>query len=172
MNNPRIADTNDKNQPPFSLTTLLLLIKFWPKYLMGFQQIRLRVFEWRAFLVVAALISLCVSSNVGPRFLPLPTISDELVASQPEHHGETRSRRSRSEVDSFRVPMMAQTQKRTDREPQQPQPIALLLKRVLVSANDCRILTDCYFASSLPAPPSLSLRFGRAPPLSLKTITH
>ena len=134
---------------------------------MSFQRIRFRDFDPRAFLVVATLISLCVSSNVGPRFLPLPTISDDLVASQPEHQGETRSRRSRSEVDSFRVPMMAQTQKRTYREPQQPQPIALLLKGVLVSINACRIVTDRYFASSLPVPPSLSLRFGRAPPLSL-----
>jgi hypothetical protein len=134
---------------------------------MGLQQIRFRVFEGRAFLVVATLISLCVSSNVGPRFLPLPTISDDLVASQPEHQGETRSRRSRSEVDSFRVPMMARTQKRTDREPQQPQPLPLLLKGIVVSINDCRIAIERYFASSLPVPPSLSLRFGRAPPLSL-----
>jgi len=129
---------------------------------MGLQQISLRV-----FLVVAALLSLCVSSNVGPRFLPLPTISDDLVASQLDDQGEKASRQSRSEADSFRVPMMAQTQKRTDREPQQPQPIALLLKGVLVSINHCRIATDRYFASSLPVPPSLSLRFGRAPPLSL-----
>lgn len=134
---------------------------------MGLQQMRSRVFEWRAVLVVATLISLCASSNVGPRFLPLPTMSDDLVASRPEHQGETRSRRSRSEADSFRVPMMAQTQKRTDREPQQPQPIAVPLKGVLVSINDCRIDPDCYFASSLPGPPLLSLRFGRAPPLSL-----
>lgn len=133
---------------------------------MGLQQIRLRVFEWRVVLVVATLISLCVSSNVGPRFLPLPTLSDDLVASQPDQ-SETSSQRSRSQADSFRVPMMAQTQKRTDREPQQPQPIALLLEGVLVSLNDCRIATDRYFASSLPTPPSLSLRFGRAPPLSL-----
>lgn len=138
---------------------------------MGLQQIRLRVFDWRAVLVVATLVSLCVSSNVGPRFLPLPTISDDLVASQPEHQGEISSRRSRSQAYSFRVPMMAQTQKRTDREPQQPQPLALLPKGVFVSINDCRIATDRYFASSLPVPPSLSLRFGRAPPLSLDTTT-
>lgn len=134
---------------------------------MSLQQIRLRVFEWRAFLVVAAIISLCVSSNVGPRFLPLPTISDDLAASQQEHEGETRSRRSDSQADSFRVPMMAQTQKRTDRELQKPQPVALLLKNVFVSINDCRIATDRYLASSLPVPPLLSLRFGRAPPPGL-----
>jgi hypothetical protein len=134
---------------------------------MGLQLIRLRVLEPRAFLVVAALISLCVSSNVGPRFLPLPALSDDFAISQPEHQGEIASRRSYSDADSFRVPMMVQTQKRTDREPQQPQPTALLLKGVLVSVNDCRIATERYFASSLPVPPSLSLRFGRAPPLSL-----
>jgi hypothetical protein len=134
---------------------------------MSLQQIRLRLFEWRAFLVVATLISLCVSSNVGPRFLPLPAIPDDFATSQPEHQGEIASRRSYSEADSFRVPMMVQTQKRTDREPQQHQPIALLLKGALVSINDRRIATDRCFASSLPVPPSLSLRFGRAPPLSL-----
>lgn len=134
---------------------------------MGLQQIRLRVFEPRALLVVAALISLCVSSNVGPRFLPLPAISDDVATSQSEHQGEIASRHLYSDADSFRVPMMVQMQKRTDREPQQPQPIALLLKGVLVSINDCRIVTDRYFASSLPVLPSLSLRFGRAPPLSL-----
>lgn len=134
---------------------------------MGLQQIRLRVFDWRAILVVVTLVSLCVSSNVGPRFFPLPAISYDLVVSRPEHQSETRSRRSRSEAGSFRVPMMAQTQKRTDREPQHPQPIALLLKGVSVSINDCRIATDRYVANSLPVPPSPSMRFGRAPPLTL-----
>ena len=134
---------------------------------MALQEIRLRVFEPRAFLVVATFISLCVSSNVGPRFLPLPAISGDFATSQPEHQGEIASRRSYSDADSFRVPMMVQTQKRTDREPQQPQPIPLLLRGVVVSINDCRIASERYFASSLPVPPSLSLRFGRAPPLNL-----
>jgi hypothetical protein len=112
------------------------------------KQIRLRVFEPRAFLVVAALVSLCVSSNVGPRFLPLPTISDDVEASQPDHQGETRSRRSQSEADSFRVPLMAQTQKRTDREPQQPQPVALLLKGIAIAANDGRVTVERNYVSS------------------------
>lgn len=127
---------------------------------MGLQQISLR-----AFLVVAALLSLCVSSNVGPRFLPLPTISDDLVASQSDDQGEKASRQSRSEADSFRVPMMAQTQKRTDREPQRPQPVALVLNGVLISANDCRVGTEYDYTSSSHTPPSLSLFFGRAPPV-------
>jgi len=132
---------------------------------MGLQQISLRVFEPRALLVVAALISLCISSNVGPRFLPLPTISNELVTSQPEDQGETASRRSRSEAYNFRVPMMAQTQKRADREPQQYQPLALLLKGVVIAANDGRVTIAPNYASPLPGPPSLSLAFGRAPPV-------
>ena len=151
----------------FSLNDYTSSDKSLTKYLMGLQQIRLRVFEWRAFLVVATLISLCVSSDVGPRFLPLPALSDGFAISQAEHQGEIASRRSHSEADSFRVPMMVQTQKRTDREPQQPQPIPLVLKGVVVSINDYRIAIERYFASSLPVPPSLSLRFARAPPLSL-----
>lgn len=133
---------------------------------MGLQQIRLRVFEPRDFLVVAALVSLCISSNVGPRFLPLPAISDDFAVSQSQYQGEIASRRSYSEADSFRVPMMVQMQKRTDREPQQAQPIALVAG-VAGSINDCRIATEPDFASSLPGPPSLSLRCGRAPPPSL-----
>lgn len=127
---------------------------------MGLQQISLRF-----FLVVAALLSLCVSSNVGPRFLPLPTISDDLVASQSEDQGEKASRRSRSEADSFRVPMMGQTQKRTDREPQRPQSVALVLNGVLISANDYRVGTEYDYSRSSHTPPSLSLFFGRAPPI-------
>lgn len=134
---------------------------------MGLQQIRLRLLEWRVFLVVATLIFLCVSSNVGPRFLPLPAISDDIALSQPELEGDIASQQSYSEAESFRVPMMFPAQKRTDREPQELEPVPLPLNGVLVSINDCRIAADRYFASSLPGPPSLSLRFGRAPPHSL-----
>jgi hypothetical protein len=38
------------------------------------QLMPLRVFSLRGLVVIAALLSLCVSSNVGPRFLPLPLL--------------------------------------------------------------------------------------------------
>jgi hypothetical protein len=132
---------------------------------MGVQRTRLKFFfVLRACLVVAALISLCVSSNVGPRFLPLPALSNGEAISQSEPQGEAASRQSHCEADGFRVPMMSQTQKRTDREPQQLQPIALALKEALISLNDCRVAIERHYASSLLKPPALSLSLGRAPP--------
>jgi hypothetical protein len=59
---------------------------------------------------------------------------------------------------------MSQTQKRTDREPQQPQPIALLLKHASISLNDRGVVIERDNAGSLFKPPALSLFLGRAPP--------
>src|SRR5687768_3750895 len=87
-----------------------------------------RTFELRAFFVFATLISLCVSNNVGPSFLPLPVVTDRLAENS---HGDQRDTTSLlpspAESDSFRVPMMGQTQKRAAKEPQ-PQPFATILK--------------------------------------------
>lgn len=146
----------------FGFTSVLLLIRFRPIF-MACQRIRFRFFEVRACLVVAALFSLCISSNVGPRFFPLPDISDGPGTSRSEPQREA-SRQSHCEADSFHVPMMSQTQKRTDREPHQPHPIALALKNALISLNNCRVAIEQPYASSLLTPPALSLFSGRAPP--------
>lgn len=123
---------------------------------------RSRFSQLRAFLIVAALISLCLSSNVGPRFLPLPSVTDpegkELQVSQ----GITASR-SRSERESFRVPIMAQTQKRADREAQ-PHPLDVTLRVGFVVANDTRVATEFRDVSHLFTSTSVSQPAGRAPP--------
>ena len=130
------------------------------RHLMKAQRTRFRFSDLRACLVVAALISLCVSSNVGPRFLPLPAIPD---GSAINHRTQSGLRHSHSEADSFRVPMMAQTQKRSDREPQQPQLVLLPEKDALISLSDRQVAVELRWANLLE-PPSLSLSFGRAPP--------
>lgn len=125
---------------------------------------RLRFTDLRACLVVAALISLCISSNVGPRLLPLPAVPDGAAISQSEPQSPSVLRQSHSEADGFRVPMMSQTQKRTDREPQQPQHIALPVKDAFICRNDWRSAIERQYACSLPRPLAVSLFLGRAPP--------
>jgi hypothetical protein len=103
---------------------------------MAVQTIRSRFFELRAFLVFAALISLCVSNNVGPCFLPLPAVTDHVVEHRPHPQNNTVSRSSsRTGSDSFRVPIMGQAQKRADKE-HHAQPFAASPKAGIVLPYD------------------------------------
>ncbi len=118
--------------------------------------------ELRAFLVVAAVISLCTSSNVGPRFLPLPDVTDPLQK-ESQVHGTAASRSHNSELDSFRVPMMGQAQKRSDTE-SPPQPLGLIPGLAFVLANDVRGATEFSHVSYLFTSASVSQPAGRGPP--------
>jgi hypothetical protein len=124
-----------------------------------------RTFELRAFLVFAALITLCVSNNVGPSFLPMPFVVDS-VAQTPQNQPEaaTLVHQSPAKSDSFRVPMMAQ--KRADRETQ-PQPLATTLKIGFVGPNDAHLPAEVCFRIPLFTSPSVSQPPGRAPPRSV-----
>lgn len=132
------------------------------------QPIKCSFVQVRTIMVLAALVCLCFSSNVGPRFLPLPVISIGLVASSSVHPGKNPLARLAVESAGFRVPMVSQTQKRPARETQQLQPIAVALKDYLVLPNEVQFLAapngpDFVF-SCLPVPHFL----GRAPPASLQ----
>ena len=116
----------------------------------------------RASVVVAALFSLCVSSNVGPRFLPLPTLENYEAENLQQTTGTTASRSHSKGSVSFRVPM-AQAQKRADRE-LQAQPLAVIPGINFVLPNNTRVLAelshpDTFFTVTLASLPS-----GRAPP--------
>ncbi len=123
-----------------------------------------RTFELRAFLVFAALLTLCVSNNVGPSFLPMPFVVDGVAQNQRE--AATLIRQSPAKSDSFRVPILAQTQKRADKE-QQSQPLATTLKIGLVAPNDARVAAEVCLRISLVTSPSVSQPPGRAPPRSV-----
>jgi hypothetical protein len=126
--------------------------------------IKSRFFELRAYLVFAALISLCVSNNVGPNFLPLPVVTVLVVEKPQENQRGTASRRpSPAESDSFRVPMMGQTQKRAAKEPQ-PQPLVTPLKPGFALPNDARVAAELGFPISRITSASVSQPPGRAPP--------
>ena len=116
----------------------------------------------RASVVVAALFSLCVSSNVGPRFLPLPTLENYKAENLQQTTGTTASRSHSNGSVSFRVPM-AQAQKRADRE-LQAQPLAVISGINFVLPNNTRVHAelsnpDTFFSVALASLPS-----GRAPP--------
>ena len=122
-----------------------------------------RFFELRAFFVCAALVSLCVSNNVGPCFLPLPAVADCVAEHRPNPQNNTVSRSSsRTGSDSFRVPMMGQAQKRADKE-YHAQPIATPTASVVVPvdapvADELSLQFFCLPSASVSQPP------GRAPP--------
>lgn len=115
----------------------------------------------RASIVIAALFSLCVSSNVGPRLLPLPALENYVAESPQEITDATASRSHPRESASFRVPM-AQGQKRADRE-LQAQSAAVLPGINFVQPNTTQVFAelsdpDAVFTVALASPS------GRGPP--------
>ena len=134
---------------------------------MALQSITSKFFKARAFLVFAALISLCVSNNVGPSFLPLPLISDEIAETPQKSQRDKASRvPSPAEADSFRVPMMGQKQNRDAREPQS-QPVATTPKADFLLPSETGVAAELGFPISLFTSTSVSQPPGRAPPRSV-----
>src|SRR5688500_6279735 len=94
----------------------------------------------RATVIVAALFSLCVSSNVGPCFLPLPTLEKHAAENTQQTTGTTASRSQPGGLAAFRVPM-AQAQKRADRE-LQSQPLAAMPGTHFVLPSETRVFAE------------------------------
>ena|SRR6185295_8870137 len=116
----------------------------------------------RATVFVVALFSLCVSSNVGPRFLPLPALENYTAENLQQTTGATASRSHSSGSLSFRVPM-AQGQKRADRE-LQAQPLAVMPGINFVLPNKTRVIAELSDPDVLFTLALASLPSGRAPP--------
>ena len=126
------------------------------------QLILSRPFILRAAVVVAALFSLCVSSNVGPRFLPLPRPENYTAEHLQQTTGSTVSRSPSKTSAIFRVPL-AQGQKRADRE-LQTQPLAVLAGLRIVLPNNTRAFAELSNPDTLFTIAQASLPSGRAPP--------
>ena len=77
----------------------------------------------RALVVVAALVCLCVSSNVGLQFFPLPAVTHQAVLHAQPDQATQASHAPRANAQSFRVPMMVQSNKRADKEFPQSNPV-------------------------------------------------
>ena len=121
-----------------------------------------RLSIWRVSVVAAALFSLCVSSNVGPCFLPLPVLERYAAKNLQRLAGATASRSHSKGLDSFRVPMV-QGQKRSDRE-QQAQSLAVMPGLHFVLPNDTRVFVEISDRDDLLTVALASLPSGRAPP--------
>ena len=120
-------------------------------------------FGLRVTLVIAALISLCVSKNVGPQFFPLPGLLQRFSETRTDSQLST-SRSPSSESDNFRVPMLGQTQKRggTDLQPQPLEPS--VLRSLFEQPVDVRSARDCGSAILFLSSALVTDQPGRAPP--------
>ena len=116
----------------------------------------------RALVIVAALFTLCVSSNVGPRFLPLPTLEKCAAENVQQTIATTASHSYSTAAASFRVPM-APSQKRADRE-LQAQPLAVLPATHFVLPNKTRVFAELSNRNTFFTVILASLPSGRAPP--------
>ena len=117
----------------------------------------------RALLVIAALICLCVSSNVGLQFFPLP-VTTQVALDIQTHQANKALYAPQADANSFRVPMMVQSKKRADKEPPQSDPLIALPSDRFDLSTDTRLpsesrYTVCFFTSITMAPCA-----GRAPP--------
>ena len=119
--------------------------------------------NWRAVLVIAALTYLCVSSNVGPQLLPLPTATSHVAPIQL-HHGNSALYAPQADAKSFRVPMMAQSKKRADKEPPQSDPLIALPSDRFGLSTDTRFPAEIAYTPCFFTPITMAPRAGRAPP--------
>ena len=117
----------------------------------------------RGSVIIAALLSLCISSNVGPQFLPLPSIQSACGEfSQQQLDGIAVTRLRFDEPAGFRVPM-APAQKR-DRTAQDrllalmPGVYCVVRDDFPVAAQGIDPKTSLTSALAAPSP-------GRAPPI-------
>ena len=120
--------------------------------------------NWRALLVIAALVCLCVSSNVGPQFFPMPAVTSQVVLHVQQNQANKASHSPRADAQNSRVPMMVQSNKRADEESPHSNPlIALRIEGFgLPGTKRFAIEIDhpACFLTSVPMAPHA----GRAPP--------
>ena len=119
----------------------------------------------RALLVIAALICLCVSSNVGLQFFPLPTATNQVALDVQLDQANKASHAPQAAAKSFRVPMMVQSKKRTDKAPPQADPLIALSIDRFDLPSDTRIVIEIDYSVCGLASVTMRPRAGRAPPL-------
>ena len=121
----------------------------------------------RAVLVMAVLVCLCVSSNVGLQLFPLPAVSSQGVLHVQQNQATQASHAPRGDAQSSRVPMMVQSNKRTDKESPQSHPVIAVRTDGFDLSGATRFAIEIdypvCFLTSIPMTPHA----GRAPPSSV-----
>ncbi len=120
-------------------------------------------FQLRAFIIIAALILFCASGNVGPQFLPLPALEPSSPSRSRVEHNEINVDLHSDFSASFRVPVLADTQRRGVRR-SQDQSVAESPGNGFVSGNAPYVSPEHDDQTSSVAPVSASPPPGRAPP--------
>lgn len=122
----------------------------------------------RALIILGVLFSLCVSNNVGPRLLPLPSLTASASAVKQVSLYTTASHLPTPDgTDTFRVAIAAPTNKRAGSEIS-PLPLAAHAPQSsLLPPGDVGNPERFVYQSHLVTSPSLSRPQGRAPPLSI-----
>ena len=119
----------------------------------------------RAFLVIAALICLCVSSNVGLQLFPLPAAANQVALDVQLDQPNKALYAPLANAKSFRVPMMVQSKKRADKEPpQSDRLIALPSVRFDLLPTDTRFAIQIDQTVCFLTPLTMAPHAGRAPP--------
>jgi hypothetical protein len=118
----------------------------------------------RALVVIAALVCLCVSSDVGLQLFPLPAVTHQAVLHVQQDQANQASHAPRAGAQSFRVPMMVQSNKRADKESPQSNPLIAVRVDGLGFPAATRFAIEigypvCFVTSVTMVPNS-----GRAPP--------
>lgn len=119
--------------------------------------------HFRALLVIATLSCLCISSNVGLQFFPLPAAS-HVVADVQQDQSNKASHASRFGAQSFRVPMMVQSRKDADKAPPQYDPLAALPSDRFGLSTDAHVVLEADYTVPFVESVTMAPRGGRAPP--------
>jgi hypothetical protein len=125
---------------------------------------RLRLTGPRALLIVIALVSLCVSDNIGPRLLPLPVSPEFSTAATQGSQDDASPLPASGESTCFRVPIIAQIHKRGSLQPEPPPPATHAPGHAPAQPVNARTSSQRPSASLLVTSVPVSRPSGRAPP--------
>jgi hypothetical protein len=118
----------------------------------------------RAIVVIAALVCLCVSSNVGLQFFPLPAVTSQAVLHVQPDQANHSSHAPRAGTQNFRVPMMVQANKRADKEAPQSNPLIAVRVDGLGFPGATRFAIEIRYPVSFVTSVTMVPNPGRAPP--------
>ncbi len=118
----------------------------------------------RVFIILGVLVSLCVSDNVGPRLLPLPSVPELASAPGAFDPREAASRApARGKTEGARVEMLSAPQSRAGAERQSPHAAAAPKFELAVPPTTRSPRRELYPPSAESSAPFARPK-GRAPP--------
>lgn len=118
----------------------------------------------RALFVIGVLICLCVSSNVGLQFFPVSAATTHVAGDVQPEQANKPLHAPQGDATSFRVPMMAQSQKRADKERPAANPLLALPTDRFRLPSETRRAFEIHYPLCFLISVTMAPRAGRAPP--------